>query len=432
MAARLQTLLAGSLTRPFPDNVHMLRLIAGWLTLFAVGTDLFVISPLVPLLAGNYQVGIRAAGLSVTSFSLAYVIAAPLFGRLADRFGRRNVLTWCLLAFAASNLLTAEAGSLPAMLIARSLCGIAAAGVTPSVYALVGNAAPAGRRGTWISIVLTGLLLSLPVGAPLGTLASLSIGWPVVFRVLAASGLMLALLNYIVWQRTQPATVPALPAATTPHNASAAALVRTLLPTVAWSTALYGMYTYMSAGLTALDYDTGQITALAIIYGGAAFAGTLIGGRVADRLGPEMSTRVSLLALAICFTLFDIALSARAELAVALALGATSLVAQTFFPAQQSLLMARFPARTSTALAWNNSALFLGMTLGSLIGGQAMALDGLPAILPISALLAIAGWAATRSAGTTRGSAAAHARPPHAPDRSTPQPLHGPTPVTPS
>jgi DHA1 family purine base/nucleoside efflux pump-like MFS transporter len=64
-----------------------------------------------------------------------------------------------------------------------------------------------------------------------------------------------------------------------------------------------------------------------------------------------------------------------------------------FFPAQQSRLMAAFPARNATALAWNNSALFLGMALGSLIGGQAMALGGFTTILPISAAIAIAGWA---------------------------------------
>ena len=63
----------------------------------------------------------------------------------------------------------------------------------------------------------------------------------------------------------------------------------------------------------------------------------------------------------------------------------TSLFAQIFFPRSNRLLLSAFPNRNSTALSWNNSALFLGMALGSLIGGQAMALGGFTAILPISA-----------------------------------------------
>ena len=390
----------------------MSRLVAGWLTLFVVGTDLFVISPLIPFLSNDYHVSVSAAGLGVTAFSVAYVFAAPFFGRLADSFGRHQVLIWCLLAFAAANLLTSAAHDLPAMLIARCLCGIAAAGVTPSVYALVGAAAPAGKRGTWISIVLTGLLLSLPFGAPLGTVVSLAEGWPVVFEGLAGCALILALLNFAVWRRPRPATASAPPVTSrAPDVFNAVTLIRALSPTVAWSTALYGMYTYMNAGLAELNYGTGQIMRLAVIYGGAAFAGALLGGRLADRLSPEISTRAGLIGLAICFILFDLSLMARLEFLVALALALTSLLAQTFFPARQSLLMSKFPARASTALAWNNSALFLGMTLGSLIGGQAMALGGLEAILPVSALLAIAGWAATFSGGTTKTRSATLASP---------------------
>jgi predicted MFS family arabinose efflux permease len=277
------------------------------------------------------------------------------------------------------------------MLVARGLCGIAAAGVTPSVYALVGATAPPGRRATWVAIVLTGLLSSLSLGAPLGAMTAHQVGWPVVFQVLAAGGLVLALLNHFAWRRI--ALAAARHGAVGPGRLNAAALGRDLAPTVAWSAALYSLYTYLSAGLIALDYTATQIAGLLIVYGAAAFAGTLLGGRLADRWGPGFSTRASLLGVATCYLLLRFALVWRAEYCAAAALGLTSLVAQTFFPARQSLLMSRFPARISTALAWNNSALFLGMTLGSLIGGHAMAIGGLPAVLTGSIALAITGWA---------------------------------------
>ena len=48
---------------------RMIRLAIGWLTMFVIGTDLFVVSPLLPLIAVDYQISPAAAGLSVTVFS---------------------------------------------------------------------------------------------------------------------------------------------------------------------------------------------------------------------------------------------------------------------------------------------------------------------------------------------------------------------------
>jgi predicted MFS family arabinose efflux permease len=72
-------------------------------------------------------------------------------------------------------------------------------------------------------------------------------------------------------------------------------------------------------------------------------------------------------------------------------LGLSSAMAQLFFPAQQAGLANDFPSRRSTALAWNNSALFLGISLGSLIGGEAVAFGNFNSNLTISASIAFLG-----------------------------------------
>ena len=139
--------------------------------MFLVGTELFVVSPLLPLISADFQSSPALTGLSVAIFALTYMISAPVFGQLADRIGRRRVLICCLCAFAAANLLTAAAASLPCLLAARLLAGAAAAGVSPSVYALVAGIAPLDRRATWLAVAVSGLLVSLSTGAPLGGVA---------------------------------------------------------------------------------------------------------------------------------------------------------------------------------------------------------------------------------------------------------------------
>ena len=53
------------------------RLGCGWITLFVVGTDLFIISPLLPRIVTEFGLSPASAGLSVTVFSLTYLIGAP-------------------------------------------------------------------------------------------------------------------------------------------------------------------------------------------------------------------------------------------------------------------------------------------------------------------------------------------------------------------
>ena len=367
-------------------NAPVARLAIGWLTMFLIGTDLFVVSPLLPLIAADYQTSPTLAGLSVTIFAVSYMISAPLLGHLADRLGRRRMLARCLLGFAAANLLTASVANFAWLLSARLFAGAAAAGVSPSLYALVSGLAPPDRRGTWLALVVSGLLISLSLGAPIGGLAGASFGWPSIFSVLAGFSLLLVWMNQRVWPEDYGSG-----SITVQHHAWALAVLGgRLAPTVAWSTALYGVYVYLGTGLAAYGFSTEKIAATILLYGCGAIGGILAGGRMVDRVGTKPTSGVALAGLSVCLLLTQFAIDA--GMLVTFAFGVASAAAQLFFPAQQTSLAEDFPAQRATVLAWNNSALFLGIAIGSLIGGQAVAHGGFTANLRISAAIAIAGW----------------------------------------
>jgi MFS transporter, DHA1 family, purine base/nucleoside efflux pump len=88
-----------------------ISLIVGWITLFLMGTDLFVISPLLPFISNVYMVSPATTGWMVTIFAVTYAFSAPLFGWLSDKKGRRTLITFGLWLFAISNALTAFAPS---------------------------------------------------------------------------------------------------------------------------------------------------------------------------------------------------------------------------------------------------------------------------------------------------------------------------------
>lgn len=367
-------------------NIPPAELVVGWLTMFLIGTELFVFSPLLPTLAINYDVSLKVAGLCVTSFSLAYMITAPLLGHVSDRVGKRRVLICCLLAFATANLLTAAAVNFPWLLALRLFAGAAAAGVSPSVYALVADAAPPDCRATWLALTVSGLLVSLALGASPAGLIGATFGWAAVFVALAVFSLALVALNCWVW----PSDCRHGRAAGPRYNRLAvASLTRRLMPMIVWGTGLYGVYTYLGAGLVAFGFSKSQVAQAVMVYGCGAIAGTLIGGRLADRLGAKYTAGLSLAGLFVC--LFLLLLAMRAGVLIDIAVGLSAAVAQLFFPAQQSGLTNDFPARRGAVLAWNNSALFLGISLGSLIGGEAVAIGGFDMTLIICASILFVG-----------------------------------------
>jgi predicted MFS family arabinose efflux permease len=383
------------------------QLAIAWLTMFVIGSDLFVVSPLLPLISADYAVQPAAAGLSVTVFAVAYVLSAPPLGHLADRVGRGRVLTWSLCAFGAANLLTAIAGNFTWLLAARIFAGAAAAGVSPSIYALAGSSAPPDRRATRLAIVVSGLLVSLSFGAPIGLLVAASLGWSVVFAALATLSLLLAWANKRVWHDPPDAKSCAIAV----YGLTATVLAARLAPTVLWSAALYAVYTYIGEGLSASGYTTEQIAEAIMFCGCGAIAGALIGGRVADRLGAGMTISIGLSGLSSCHLLLLVAL--HLGVIVNCAFGLASLSAQLFFPAQQVRLANQFPNSRAAILAWNNSALFLGISLGSLIGGQAVAFGGFQTDLIIAAAIAILGWVTNQDG--RRRHAAVRITPPHQP-----------------
>ncbi len=383
------------------------RLACGWLTLFVVGTDLFVISPLLPSIGADFGRSAASAGLSVTVFSLTYLFSAPLIGQLADRIGRRRTLLACLAGFAAANLLTAVAPGFGWLLATRVAAGATAAGVSPLIYAGVGEAAPAPRRATWMSVAVSGLLLALSLGAPAGTLVASHWGWRAPFLLLALFSLALIAANRVAWPAdsghagTSAAAVPAL---------DPAKVVLRLLPTVLWATALYGMYTYLGAWLTGAGLPPSDVARAIGFYGAGALAGTLLGGQLADRFGTRPTMLLSLFGLAACLSVLAAGVGTGWLANVVLLI--TSVFAQFFFPAQQAGLARQYPQRRAFLLALNNSSLFLGISIGSLTGGAAMARSGFGADAAIGAAIACAALLLVAAGGRSQPLAVAPDRVP--------------------
>ncbi|MPY56226.1 MFS transporter [Streptomyces spongiae] len=358
-----------------------------WLTQFLVGTDLFVVAPLLPAIAASLGVSAATAGLLVTAFSIAYVVASPFAGRLSDRRDRAAVLVVALVLFSVANAATALAPDFGWLLLARVVAGIAAAATGPTVYALVSSRARPQARAQVLAVVGAGLLTALWVGAPAGALLGRHVGWQATFVILAAGTLLLALPNAFVW-RSGPGAARDVRTKTPVRGGRTGVgpAVSSVAVTALWAFSVYSLYTFLGVAL----HSDGRATAvmwLLVTYGVGAVIGGQVGGMFADRVGAVPVTRTALALTAVLEVAVALVYPVTWALACALALFA--LAGYAFFPAQQRHLTDMFPKQATAVLSWNNSALFVGLSLAGAVGGHVVHGLGYPALLYIGAAAAV-------------------------------------------
>ncbi len=170
--------------------------------------------------------------------------------------------------------------------------------------------------------------------------------------------------------------------------------------TTLWAFALYGVYTYLGVELRqhahfgSVRFGSGLVAVGLAIYGAGALAGNLAGGSFADSRGAQTVVLSSLVALAIVLIMLG-ALSSL-HLVLLVGLGLFSFCAYPCFSAHQKRLVTRFGSQPGALLAWNNTAMYLGILMGSAVGGRILASAGFPALTAAAVAVALAAALSTR------------------------------------
>ena len=122
------------------------------LTATFIGTmDSNALVPIIALYAVFMGAGIEMVGLIVAMYSIVHIPSNIVFGRLADKIGRKNPLILGLSWDAFSVFLYSMAGSPIQLLLVRSLHGIGGGFVGPSSMAIAAGMAPEGVLGSrWL------------------------------------------------------------------------------------------------------------------------------------------------------------------------------------------------------------------------------------------------------------------------------------------
>jgi DHA1 family inner membrane transport protein len=246
---------------------------------FAIGSTEFLAVGIVPEIARDLGVSTSAAGLAVSLYAVSVALTTiPMTVAFGHRRPRHLIAAMVAL-FAAAHAIMALAPSLEILLAGRILAaathGLALGVAMTAASALVRES----DRGAAVAAVFGGLLTAMFLGAPLGTWLSDVVGWRLVFALLGAVSVGLAVLLLRL--------LPEMDGTEARGWSSLAPLRRTrvLVPLFTAAGILAGssvLFAYLGAYLDEVTGLSGSGVAVGLaVFGGAGVAGNVLGGRLA-------------------------------------------------------------------------------------------------------------------------------------------------------
>lgn len=362
-------------------------LLVGWVTIFLVGMDLFVMAPFLPAIGQELHRSASSLTMLISLFSIVYAIACPIQARIAERFGVGNVLLFGILTLGLANYYTAVAHDLHNLLLSRALAGLAAASISPMIYVLTANRVRPEERAGKLALINSGLIIALILSAPLGLGLSDHVGWRSVFALLAVAFLLMWPVNKMAWRNDVSGVASSK--ASAEHLAAGWIF---FLCMICWAASVYATYTLLSSAMSNEYHLSGNNMALVLTsYGLGAALGGILGGKLADRIGPSSIVRLAF-CLMIASLLLMMAIYRTHQVGwLSFNLFLFALVAYGFFPALQACAAQVFVARRSMVMGLLSSCLYVGITLGSAIGGKLFSVGGMTLVQCYSIAMAVLG-----------------------------------------
>ncbi|MBW8844048.1 MAG: MFS transporter [Burkholderiales bacterium] len=371
-----------------PSTSRLLWLLA--LANFVIGMGAFVVVGVLSPVAAAFDVDRAHAGALMSVYAATYAIASPLLVAATGRLDRRRLLTIGLALFALGALAAALAPSFALLLAARALMALGGGLVTP-VAASIGVAlAGPGQQGRALAVVFGGLTSAQVLGVPAGAWLGYAFGWAAAFAVVA--GLSLLGLVAIVTALPSGIAVPVANLASLGAVLRSGRLMLAIAFTALFTGALYVCYTFLAPLLETLyGLSRDGVTGMLLLFGLGAVVGNAMGGRLTDGIG-SLRTLV-LLCLAQSLLMPALTLPTWPLPVVGALIFVWSVFGWSFMVPQQARLAALDPARLPVLFALNASAIYVGATLGSSVGGAVLKGLGLHALGLFGATLALLGLA---------------------------------------
>lgn len=337
-------------------------------TMFVIGTDTFLVVPMLPTLADNFDVTTSVSGWMVSAYALGFALFGLLVGPFSDRRpDRRVVLLTGFAGFAVATALCGLAQNFWMMIAFRLLAGVFAAFVTPQIWASIPVLVKPDQIVRTMGFAGAGMSLSQVVGVPIGGWLA-AVSWHTPFFVIGGLSAVAWLVLYRVFPKVPNTSSSEGGFFSVYTNLFSSATFRLLiLAYLIYQTGVFETFSFIG---TWLDRDFGLgvgVIGICIAALGIAMATTsLFGSHVIKRVGERRMLAIGMAGLIVVYGAAPFAPNVVVAV-VLLALGSGFLGIN--YPLMMSSLLSQTTAARGTVSSLATTALYAGTTIGGLVGG---------------------------------------------------------------
>jgi SHS family lactate transporter-like MFS transporter len=250
--------------------------------------DFFVMVFVLKDIAAAFHTDIKSVAFALTCTLAMRPVGALLFGRLADRFGRKPILMINVVCFSILGLATAFVPNLTTFFIVRALFGIAMGGEWGVGSALTMESVPARSRGFVSGLLQSGYPTGYLMAALLYGLTYSYLGWRGMFAFTAAPALLVLFIRR---------NVPESPVWSHQPAAKRASILGWMVRN--WKQTVYFVllmtaFNFFAHGTQDLYptflqtehlFDHATVSTIAVVYNIGAIIGGLLFGTISERIG---------------------------------------------------------------------------------------------------------------------------------------------------
>jgi MFS family permease len=365
---------------------------------FTTLVSLSMLLPFLPLYVRQLGVASQGAviqwsGVAFSATFLGTAVTAPVWGRLADRFGRKPMLVRAALGMAVVMSLIGLAHNVYELVALRLVAGLVG-GYASASTVMIGTQAPRERAGWALGILSTGALAGNLIGPLVGGFLP---GWIGIRGTFFAGGAVIAvaaLLTMLLVREDFDAARDARPrsaqrAADTPNTARRAAVAAILVTAMMVLLANMSIEPIITVYIGSLGVEAGHLARTAGIVMACSALGSMLTaprlGALADRIGSWNVIIGCLLATALAMVpqAWVTHWWQLAALRVLMGMALAGLLPSIGKLARQSVS----EHSTGQLLGYLQSAQFSGQVIGPLVGGVIGVHLGLHSVFFVTAAL---------------------------------------------
>ncbi len=286
--------------------------------------DRYILAAVEPLIGDQFfgaagESAMAKTGSLATAFLVSYMVLAPLFGWLADRFSRWMLIAAGVALWSLASGWSGMAATFTALVVTRVFVGVGEAAYGPAAPTIISDLFPQRIRGSVMSLFYMAIPVGSAIGYGFGGVVGQKFGWRWPFYLVTIPGLLLA--GACVFMR-DPRGVRAREEQHKPAVKFTDALAIFRIPSYLLNTAAMTAMTFAIGGISfwlprylfkyrAADFGGApSLAQINLIFGAitvvAGILSTLLGGIIADRLTkrfPGAYFLVSGVAMALAFPL---------------------------------------------------------------------------------------------------------------------------------